>query len=168
MYKNVHWSVKKGLCLQKIISLGFPRALYKEGSVSQPLGALKGSGYCLEALLHLEGRQLAQRLFFARRRQNYIPGPVIIGRKQIRVRIRIIIVWSCALYTLMQCGRSNRRSHIWRERDSPYLVPTHHQFQQGDVLASGYPASLHQGSKRSILRLEKKRKFFFIFFLSPD
>ena len=34
---------------------------FKEGSISQPLGALKGSGYCLEALLHREGRQLAQR-----------------------------------------------------------------------------------------------------------
>ena len=61
----MHWSVNKSLGLQKILSLGFPRVLHKEGSISQPLGALKGSGYCLEALLHHEGRQLAQQLFLA-------------------------------------------------------------------------------------------------------
>ena len=55
-------TVYKRYRFQKILSLGSSGALHEEGSISQPLGALEGSGYCLEALLHREGRKLAQSL----------------------------------------------------------------------------------------------------------
>ena len=62
--------VSKCYCFQQILCLSSSGTLHEEAPISQPLGAFKGSGYCLEALLHREGRQLAQRLFLVCRRQN--------------------------------------------------------------------------------------------------
>ena len=70
--------VNKRYCFQQILCLGSSGTLHEEGPISQPLGALKSFGYCLEAFLHREGRQLAQRLFLACRRQNNESGPTII------------------------------------------------------------------------------------------
>ena len=54
----MHRSINTSRRSQQILRLGSSGALYKEGSVSQPVGALQGSGYCLETLLHREGDSL--------------------------------------------------------------------------------------------------------------
>ena len=143
-----------------ILSLGSPRALHEEEPISQPLGALKGSCYCLKTLLHRKGRQLAQRLLLAPGCQNHEPEPVINIHEQFYVRIWVIIVRSCMLCTFMQHGRSKRRSHIWTDRNSPHLVTTHHRVQQGDALASRYPAGITLGLYVQYTQVIKKQKFF--------
>ena len=78
MHTDMNRTVSKCYCFQQILCLGFSGAPHEEGSISQPLGALKGSSCCLEALRHHEGRQLAQRLFLACIRQSNKSGPTII------------------------------------------------------------------------------------------
>ena len=38
-----------------------------------------------------------------------------------------------------------RRNHIWKKRNSPHVVLTHHRVQQGDALESGYPTGIISG-----------------------
>ena len=76
--EDINRTVNKCDCFQLILCLGSSGALHEEGPISQPLGALEGSGYCLEALLHREGRQLAQWLFLTCRRQNNESRPTTI------------------------------------------------------------------------------------------
>ena len=60
------------------------------------LGALEGSGYCLETLLHREGRQLAQRPLFTRRLNHDKPRSVILCEKKLIVRVQVrVIISSC-------------------------------------------------------------------------
>ena len=54
----MHRSINKSRRSHQILRLGSSGALYKEGSVSQPLGALQGSGYCLETLCAAKGDSL--------------------------------------------------------------------------------------------------------------
>ena len=107
MHRDVHRTINKSRS-QQILHLGSSGALYEEGSVSQPLGALQGSGYSLEALMHREGRQLAQGLFLARRRHNYESGPGITCYIRLTVRIWIQIIFSCSFDRLVK----SQRCHI--------------------------------------------------------
>ena len=75
--RDMHRAVNKIHYSQQILHLGSSGAPHQEGPVSEPLGAPNGFGYSLEALLHSQGRQIAQRLFLACRCKNYQSGPVV-------------------------------------------------------------------------------------------
>ena len=56
MNRNLHWSVYEAVCLEQVLDRSPPTTHHQEGTVSQPLDVLQGSGNCLETLLNSKRR----------------------------------------------------------------------------------------------------------------